>query len=301
MIDALAYARFASPAAEQWRTFAPEVLGLQCTHDGPDHAVRLRVDHAAWRIEIAPADTDRLDAIGWAVTDQAALDDAVARLRAADITVHTNDPGLAARRDVEQLAWFIDPFGFRHELVHGQHHAATPFQPGREMTGGFVTGDAGLGHIVLIVPDLEAATAFYLDTLGFAHSDDIDAGLRIRFAHCNPRHHSLAFTAVPGMTGVHHLMLEVTNPDDVGRAWDIVTERDLTVAMSLGRHTNDEMFSFYVRTPSGFEIEYGSGGRRIDLTRPWQVARYDAISVWGHRPPAELLMPGILAPVETSP
>ena len=31
--------------------------------------------------------------------------------------------------------------------------------------------------------------------------------------------------------------------------------------MTLGTHTNDRMTSFYVRTPSGFEIEYGFGGR----------------------------------------
>ena len=34
--------------------------------------------------------------------------------------------------------------------------------------------------------------------------------------------------------------------------------------MSLGRHTNDLMTSFYVRTPSGFEIEYGTGGIVVD-------------------------------------
>ena len=54
--------------------------------------------------------------------------------------------------------------------------------------------------------------------------------------------------------------------------------------MSLGRHTNDLMTSFYVRTPSGFEIEYGTGGRLID-DDTWKVGAYDAQSLWGHRPP----------------
>ena len=52
-------------------------------------------------------------------------------------------------------------------------------------------------------------------------------------------------------------MLEVEQSTDVGRALDIVNDKKLTLAMSLGRHTNDMMTSFYVRTPSGFEIEYG--------------------------------------------
>ena len=63
---------------------------------------------------------------------------------------------------------------------------------------------------------------------------------------------------------MHHLMLEVSTLDDVGTALDIVNARELPLAMSLGRHTNDLMTSFYVRTPSGFEIEYGTGGLLVD-------------------------------------
>ena len=63
--------------------------------------------------------------------------------------------------------------------------------------------------------------------------------------------------------------------------------------MTLGSHTNDRMTSFYVRTPSGFEIEYGTGGRSVD-DATWVVGSYDAQSVWGHKPPAQALPPGIL-------
>jgi hypothetical protein len=44
------------------------------------------------------------------------------------------------------------------------------------------------------------------------------------------------------------------------------------------------MTSFYVRTPSGFEIEYGTGGRLID-DATWTIGAYDAQSLWGHRLP----------------
>ena len=117
---------------------------------------------------------------------------------------------------------------------------------------------------MLIVPDFDAASDFYGGVLGFKISDNVEAGVKLRFFHCNPRHHTLAIAAVPGMVGVHHLMLEVGSIDDVGAALDIVNERGLSLAMTLGRHTNDLMTSFYVRTPSGFEIEYGTGGRLVD-------------------------------------
>jgi len=194
---------------------------------------------------------------------------------------------------VREMAWFVDPFGFRHELIHGLATEPASFTPGRPGVQ-FVTGDKGLGHAVLIVPDWDEATRFFVDVLGFRISDDIEAGITVRFLHCNPRHHSLAFSAVPGMSGFHHLMLEVTDPEQVRQAYYLVQQQHLPVAMSLGKHTNDEMFSFYVRTPSGFEIEYGSGGRVIDVDKPWSIGHYDAMSTWGHEPPAEPLFPGIL-------
>ena len=224
--------------------------------------------------------------------------DAAASLEAVGIDVHSGDRELAAARAVEGIAWFHDPFGFRHELSHGQRQATEPFEPGRPMDG-FVTGDGGLGHAVLFVPDLAAAERFYIDVLGFRLSDAVEDGVSIRFLHCNSRHHSLAFVAVPGMVGMHHLMLEVGSLDDVGAAYDIVNERHIPLAMTLGRHTNDRMTSFYVRTPSGFEIEYGYGGALVDVSQPWEAVTYDSGSSWGHKPPAERLFPGIIRPAET--
>ncbi len=297
MIESLSYIGFTSPNADEWTTFGPEVLGLELVDPGADGSVRLRNDDAAWRIAIHPGDTDDLGYLGWAVGGPDGLSAAIATLQGAGVEVHLGDGELAALRSVAELAWFVDPFGFRHELSHGQHVRPGSFTPGRNISG-FVTGQGGLGHAVLIVPDFEEATRFYVDLLGFRHSDDIDMGIHVRFLHCNPRHHTLAFSAVPGMVGFHHLMVEVGDVDDVGTAYDLVNERHLPVAMTLGRHTNDGMTSFYVRTPSGFEVEYGCGGRLLDTSTPWEPEQFDAMSHWGHKPPAEALFPGILRPAE---
>ena len=89
----------------------------------------------------------------------------------------------------------------------------------------------------------------------------------------------------------------VSSIDDVGTAYDLVAAReDIPVTMTMGRHTNDLMTSFYLRTPSGFDIEYGTGGLLVPENEPWLVGSYDAMSIWGHKPPAEFVMPGILAP-----
>lgn len=56
MINALSYVGFESPNADDWTTFGPDLLGLEVTQPGEDGAVRLRVDDAAWRIAVHPAE-----------------------------------------------------------------------------------------------------------------------------------------------------------------------------------------------------------------------------------------------------
>ncbi len=96
-------------------------------------------------------------------------------------------------------------------------------------------------------------------------------------------------------------MLEVDHLDDVGLAYDRANAAGLPITMTLGKHPNDEMTSFYVRSPSGFEIEFGTGGRLMDMKEHAPAGRYDAMSVWGHKPPAEPLPPGILKVMEQHP
>jgi 2,3-dihydroxybiphenyl 1,2-dioxygenase len=151
-------------------------------------------------------------------------------------------------------------------------------------TSGFVTGALGLGHIVLGTPESAAAKAFYVDLLGFRVSDYWrPGGTEVVFLHCNPRHHSLAL--VPAEEAqLYHFMLEMESLDDVGRALD--RHRDLGIPLStdLGKHPNDEMVSFYSRSPSGFDVEIGCGGRLVD-DATWTVVEITKPSLWGHRSP----------------
>ena len=133
---------------------------------------------------------------------------------------------------------------------------------------GFNCGALGIGHAVLVSKDAEKAARFYRQVLGFSVTDyivwdELDA----IFLHCNPRHHSLALmNECYGMKSGHlnHFMLETRSLDDVGRAYDIVRSRNLPLVLSLGQHSNDRMTSFYMKTPSGFSMEYGWGGLLVD-------------------------------------
>jgi hypothetical protein len=78
------------------------------------------------------------------------------------------------------------------------------------------------------------------------------------------------------------MCIEANSIDDVGRAYDLVQERNLPVTLSLGRHTMDTLISFYMRTPSGFDIEFGAGGEHLADDFVQQFPSYS--EVWGHKP-----------------
>jgi 2,3-dihydroxybiphenyl 1,2-dioxygenase len=154
----------------------------------------------------------------------------------------------------------------------------------------FVTAGLGLGHVVLPVTDLDAAFAFYTEVLGFRPRGSFrvptppEVGpVRIRFLGVNPRHHSLALIpareqAGPGLV---HIMVEVDSLDDVGRALDRVGAAGYRLSSTLGRHTNDKMISFYVRTPGGWDLEFGTDGLLVDEST-YSAEEITADSYWGH-------------------
>lgn len=97
------------------------------------------------------------------------------------------------------------------------------------------------------------------------------------------RHHSFAYATAPHRRqGIGRLTFEIDDLDLLGRQWDAVQDREVPILSTFGKHTNDKMISFYVRSPSGFGIEYGVGGILID-DETWLPTRYDSAHYWGHR------------------
>jgi biphenyl-2,3-diol 1,2-dioxygenase len=155
----------------------------------------------------------------------------------------------------------------------------------------FVTGTQGLGHAVLSTKDIAKARHFYQDLLGFRLSDTIrmrmgpQAHFDMEFFHCNPRHHTLALIPLPMPKRLHHIMLQVPTIDAVGFALERAEAAQTPITSTLGRHTNDQMVSFYARTPAGFEVEFGYGAIEVD-DATWRVTRHDKPSTWGHKRPS---------------
>lgn len=281
-ICALAYVVVRGPV-DEWRKFGTDVLGAQLVSDTDPSVALFRTDERAFRlvVENGPPGPDALVALGFEVANEQALNDLVDELQAASIPVK-EEPDVAGERRVRRLVAFTDADGNRIEAHYGQESSKAAFVSPRGVR--FLCGDLGVGHVFLVSEDGARSAEFYRGTLGFRLSDTIAFGPdNGYFLHCNPRHHSIAFAALPGPPpGINHLMLEVDSLEAVGRALDIVEERGDHVVLSLGEHSNDHMVSFYVVTPSGFAVEYGCNGLLVDDT-VWTSGHYDSVSVWGHR------------------
>ena len=292
LIRSLGYLRVEATDVPAWREFGVKVLGM-AEGRGPDpSAVYLRMDDLPARIVVVPGERDRLAASGWELADPAAFDRLLAVLEEGGVAAKPAGADELADRRVAQLVAVDDPSGNRLEFYCG---AALDTRPALSPYGTrFVTGEQGMGHVVLPAFDDAASLRFWTEVLGFRLRDSMrlipetiglppsDKPLWMRFLGCGPRHHSVALAPIPAPSGLVHLMTETETIDDVGRAIDRCARNKAPMISTLGRHANDHMISFYVRTPSGFDIEYGTGGLTVD-DATWVARQTTAHSVWGHR------------------
>lgn len=277
-VQAMGYFWVGTSKVDDWTSFASGQLGLQkVDRGGAMHAFRMDDRKQRLIVDGGLADGERF--FGWEVADRAALDALGARLENAGVAVRRETAAVADQRCVADVMSFRDPAGNRVEVFHGGQIADEPFRPTRHIAG-FRTGTQGLGHAVLMMPDIDAALTFYRDLLGFQITDFMGPPVSLYFMHVNSRHHSLAI-AQGHASAMHHLMMEFYSLDDVGQSYDIA-QQDNRVAVKFGRHSNDFMTSFYMRTPSNFLIEHGWGGREVGPE--WQpMEMKSAASFWGHQ------------------
>ena len=287
-ISGLAYVVAETTDLAKWKDYAEGVLGMM-TAESPDGGLYVRMDERQFRFAVQPGTRDAYVVSGWEVTGPADFEAALVVLKEAGVAVDMGDAAHCNLRRAQQVAAFSDPSGNRHELVWGFRsdfaHFASPTGVSR-----FVTGNIGMGHTVLPTTDFAKTVEFATKVMGFGLSDIYNfqpAGpdgptLPIHFFHCNNgRHHSLALAGFPVPSGCVHVMVEVENMPEVGRAMDRMAAHQVPQTASLGQHTNDKVISFYMRTPSNFDIEYGYGGAVVD----WQehiVHEFTRVSLWGH-------------------
>ena len=290
-IRSLGYLRIETTDMAKWREYGLKVLGMiEGKGTNPD-TLYLRMDDFPARLVVVPGERERLAQAGWEVANAGELDEIRRSLDSHGVPHKEGTAEQLADRRVDDLVAFDDPSGNTLEVFHGvaleHRRVVSPY--GHR----FVTEEQGLGHVVLSTHDDEASLRFYRDVLGFRLRDSMKlppqlvgrpadgAPAWLRFFGCNPRHHSLAFLPMPTPSGIVHLMVEVENTDDVGLCLDRAIRRKVPMSATLGRHVNDLMLSFYMKTPGGFDVEFGCEGRQVD-DDSWIARESTAVSLWGH-------------------
>jgi 3,4-dihydroxy-9,10-secoandrosta-1,3,5(10)-triene-9,17-dione 4,5-dioxygenase len=290
-IRSLGYLRIEATDMAAWREYGLKVLGMVEGRGSQADALYLRMDDFPARLVIVPGDRDRLLESGWETANAEGLQDIRNRLDIEGTPYKEATAAQLADRRVDEMIIFQDPSGNTLEVFHGvaleHRRVVSPY--GHK----FVTAEQGLGHVVLSTRDDAEALHFYRDVLGFRLRDSMRLPPQmvgrpadgppawLRFFGVNPRHHSLAFLPMPTPSGIVHLMMEVENSDDVGLCLDRALRRKVPMSATLGRHVNDKMLSFYMKTPGGFDIEFGCEGLEVE-DDDWVARESTAVSLWGH-------------------
>lgn len=284
----MGYAVVESRDTEGWRVLLGDGLGMEA-EVLPDQAVAARMDDHLRRLLVVPGQSDDLMAVGLELDDEETLNIVLKRLKQRGIEVQVGSAKVAEQRGVERFWHFTGPKGLELELFYQPKLTATP---PKLLSSGFVTGDKGFGHLGISTTRPDAQKEFWQSIFDSRRSDELHVKvsgipLDVEFFRLNERHHSYALVYTPGVkldplrTRIQHFEVQVASLDDMTNAYERCRKLGIPIAMEVGQHGNDRAISFYVRTPSGFEIEYGWNPVAVDETT-WKGEVWDAISIWGH-------------------
>ena len=142
-----------------------------------------------------------------------------------------------------------------------------------------------IGHVVLMVADLQRSIAFYTGVLGFKvsdiYGDDMMPGGMV-FMRLNPDHHGVAL--IGGAVGpsqkreLHHMAFEVGSLDEVFRARKHLRDSGATILFD-GRRRAGVQIAVEFLDPDGHNLEIYWGLDQVGsdgITRPkeqWRGAK----------------------------
>src|SRR5215469_4149798 len=261
---------------EEWKEFATQITGLELADDGERDRCYLRMDYWHHRIAMHAGPSDDRLYLGFRVAGGNEFREMQRQLADAGVEFRVGSDEEAAERNVLEVMKMTDPGGNPVEIFHGPEvQFNKPFHPGRPMHGRFKTGTGGLGHCIIRQEEINAAYRFYT-VLGMRGG--VEYKMRMGknivepvFMHCNDRDHTVAFGIGAAGPRLNHIMIEVENFDDIGLTYEIVSERKIPIIIGPGKHSNDQMYSFYFRNPSGWAFEYGWGGRAATYQSEYYV------------------------------
>lgn len=238
------------------------------------------------QVELHPGDERRIDHLAFAVPDENALEAAHSELVERGVRI-VSDPQDLDRPGGGVGLRFADPDGRLIELSAGVATCEPSTDP---------IGPQKISHVVLNTPDIDRASAFYVETLGFRVSDWSEH--QMVFLRCNTDHHSVAFNQAD-WAALNHVAYEMPSIDDVMRGIGRMKSVGHELLWGPGRHGPGNNVFAYFRDPGGFVCEYTAEVMQVD-EETWEPQvwerRPDLMDRWGTsgppRPEARAAMAG---------
>jgi len=291
-ITHLRYLALATPEFERSRVFFSEAWGLRDTGTVLDGVAFLQTQlDEPFQLALVPGPERTIERIAFGLAARADVDAAARTLDRAGVAILASPQELSTPGRGYGFR-FLDPDNRCIELS-------------ADVTTG-VAGDAGpvpqkLAHVVVNTPDIDRATAFYRDVLGFKISDWSEHVMS--FLRCNPEHHSIAFNAAPH-AGYNHSSWTMASIDELFRAQGRVRACGSPLMWGTGRHgPGSQVFNYFVE-PSGYVVELIADGVEIAPGEAWEPTVWqrtpEFMDLWGTAgpPSAEIraAMAGVAEP-----
>lgn len=122
-----------------------------------------------------------------------------------------------------------------------------------------------LGHLVLMVRDLEASTRFYTEVMGLTVSDRIAD--QMVFLRAGEDHHDLALSRLPAdapdrddlprytRPGLEHFSYYVESVEEMRRAVEVARSHGVTIERGIGQHGPGGNWFLVFKDPDGNNVE----------------------------------------------
>ncbi|VCU68397.1 Manganese-dependent 2,3-dihydroxybiphenyl 1,2-dioxygenase [Pigmentiphaga humi] len=122
-----------------------------------------------------------------------------------------------------------------------------------------------LGHLVLLVRDLEASIRFYTEVMGLRVSDRIAD--QMAFLRAGEDHHDLALARLPDdapdrddlprytRPGLEHFSYYVDSVEEMRRAVDVARSLGVTIERGIGQHGPGGNWFLVFKDPDGNNVE----------------------------------------------
>lgn len=286
----MGYLVVGSRKISEWKRFGTEAIGLHLAFESATE-LAFRMDQHARRLIVENDVCEDILAVGWQLDDDSVLAVVLDRLTGKGVKVDFIDDERAQRRGVTAYYRFIGPRGLPIEFFIQPSLDKSPLDM---LSGGFITGGGGMGHISIMSREPERSIAFWQELLDARTSDIISLTrgekvvIDVSFLRVNERHHSVAIAATRGTRidfydkQIQHLNLEAATLDDLSSAYERCKALGYKLARGVGQHPNDKELSFYVVTPSGFDLEVGWDALTVNEANWPEGVTYPNMSTWGH-------------------